>query len=194
MFLASFLRTGNRWICFLVNFWEQKREDCNCSGKILYGLYTDYIQPMIAEKYRSLSRWTRKMSELWLVNELDEKCSKQERLLIIIWILWFQVWHKYRNNNILTSLREWLIFTRRDRSITNTFQTRGSWKRLKQRDFPSSGQSSARWWESLFLCLREHIHSGGCGCYFTIWLNEKMILLFWQVENMKLLIATDSDW
>ena len=117
MFLASFLRTGNRWICFLVNFWEQKREDCNCSGKILYGLYTDYIQPMIAEKYRSLSRWTRKMSELWLVNELDEKCSKQERLLIIIWILWFQVWHKYRNNSILTSLREWLIFTRRERSL-----------------------------------------------------------------------------
>ena len=85
---------------------------------------------MIAEKYRSLSRWTRKMSELWLVNELDEKCSKQERLLIIIWILWFQVWHKYRNNNILTSLREWLIFTRRDCLSTNTFLKKRAWKSL----------------------------------------------------------------
>ena len=106
----------------------------NRNGKIAIvqkRFYTDYIQPMIAEKYRSLSRWTRKMSELWLVNELDEKCSKQERLLIIIWILWFQVWHKYRNNNILTSLREWLIFTLRDCLFTNTYRLKRTAKSEK---------------------------------------------------------------
>ena len=36
--------------------------------------------------------------------------------------------------------------------------------------------------------MGELIHTEGCGYYFTIWLNEKRILLFWQVENMKLLI------
>ena len=40
---------------------------------------------------------------------------------------------------------------------------------------------------TLFLCMGELIHAEGCGSYFAIWVNEKMILLFWQVENMFLL-------
>lgn len=148
---------------------------------------------MIAEKYRSLSRWTRKMSELWLVNELDEKCSKQERLLIIIWILWFQVWHKYRNNNILTSLREWLIFTRRDCLSTNTFLTRWAWKSLKSRGFRHRGDY-APGDETPFIMLRANISTwpevAGLRlwfCYlgkreydFTIWVKtRKRFYYFW---------------
>ena len=42
---------------------------------------------------------------------------------------------------------------------------------------------------TLFLCMGELIHTEGCGYDFTILANEKMILLFWQVENMKLLYS-----
>ena len=35
--------------------------------------------------------------------------------------------------------------------------------------------------------MGELIHAEGCGSYFAIWVNEKMIFLFWQVENMFLL-------
>ncbi len=42
--------------------------------------------------------------------------------------------------------------------------------------------------ETLFLCMGEHIYAEGCGYDFTILANEKMILLFWQVENMILLL------
>ena len=144
---------------------------------------------MIAEKYRSLSRWTRKMSELWLVNELDEKCSKQERLLIIIWILWFQVWHKYRNNNILTSLREWLIFTCGDRVSTNTFLKKKGWKSLIYWGFRHREQSVPGVMGALFLCLRELVKEQGRGYDFTISENGSTILLFWAKRENDFTIA-----
>lgn len=44
--------------------------------------------------------------------------------------------------------------------------------------------------EPPFYCLREHIQGPvfeSCGYKFTIWENENIILLFWQVGDMILL-------